>query len=170
MHSQSEVRWFRDIRIAPNNGHHAGARPISFSLVGDAINHFEAGRPVQRDAEHVVEMQMSKLPKLFLTAFAKCQTAIALVCFGFGVQLANAQASHVPAVVTVCAPCHGSDGAGGDVEKPNLAGQKSIYIRRQLEAFRAGRRKHPKMRSIVRDLTDREIDQIVIYYSTLAPR
>ena len=113
---------------------------------------------------------MSRLTKPFLTAFAKCQTAIALVCFGLGLQSANAQAGDVPAVVTVCAPCHGSDGVGGDVEKPNLAGQKSIYIRRQLDAFRAGGRKHPQMGLIVRNLTDREIDQIVIYYSTLAPR
>ena len=61
-------------------------------------------------------------------------------------------------------------GTGGDVEKPNLAGQKSIYLRQQLEAFRAGRRKHPEMKSIARELTDREIDQLVVYYSTLAPR
>jgi cytochrome c553 len=82
----------------------------------------------------------------------------------------NAQISRPPAVVAVCTPCHGIDGTGGDVEKPNLAGQKSIYIRQQLLAFRAGKRKHPEMKLIARDLTDREIDQLVIYYSTLAPR
>jgi cytochrome c553 len=69
----------------------------------------------------------------------------------------------------VCAPCHGVDGAGGDVEKPNLAGQKSIYLRKQLLAFRAGKRKHPDM-NLARDLTDREIDQLVVYYSTLPAR
>jgi cytochrome c553 len=81
-----------------------------------------------------------------------------------------AQTSLPPAIVSVCAPCHGIDGTGGDVEKPNLAGQKSIYIRQQLMAFRTGKRKHPEMRSIARDLTDREIDQLVIYYSTPVPR
>jgi len=115
-------------------------------------------------------MQMSRLPNPLLTAFAKWHVAIALGCCSLGTQSANAQASRVPAIVTVCAPCHGIDGVGGDVEKPNLAGQKSIYIRQQLEAFRTGRRKHPEMRPIARDLTDREIDQLVIYYSTLAPR
>ena len=83
---------------------------------------------------------------------------------------AIAQTSPPPTIVSVCAPCHGIDGTGGDVEKPNLAGQKSIYIRQQLMAFRTGKRKHPEMRSIARDLTDREIDQLVIYYSTLVPR
>jgi cytochrome c553 len=84
--------------------------------------------------------------------------------------LSRAEARRVPAIVEVCAPCHGIDGQTGDVEKPNLAGQKSIYLRQQLLAFRSGKRKHPDMRTISRDLTDREIDQLVIYYSTLMPR
>lgn len=83
---------------------------------------------------------------------------------------ARAQPRRTPAVVAVCAPCHGADGAGGTVEQPNLAGQKSIYLRQQLLAFRSGRRLHPNMRSIARELTDREIDQLVVYYSTLLPR
>lgn len=82
---------------------------------------------------------------------------------------AIAQTPRVPRIVTVCAPCHGTRGDGGDVEKPNLAGQKSIYLRLQLLAFRSGKRKHPQMQSIVRSLNDREIDQLVVYYSTLVP-
>ena len=82
---------------------------------------------------------------------------------------ANAQTPRVPAIVAVCAPCHGVKGDGGDVEKPNLAGQKSIYLRLQLLAFRSGKRKHPQMQSVVRSLRDSEIDQLVVYYSTLVP-
>jgi cytochrome c553 len=83
---------------------------------------------------------------------------------------AEADTRRAPAIVAVCAPCHGVEGTGGDVEKPNLAGQKSIYLRQQLLAFRTGKRKHPDMRTISRELTDREIDQLVVYYSTLVPR
>src|SRR5664279_5000622 len=101
-----------------------------------------------------------------------CRTAVAAV-LGGGFFIAEgaalAQSPSVPRIVTVCAPCHGVKGDGGDVEKPNLAGQKSIYLRLQLLAFRSGKRKHPKMQSIVRGLNDREIDQLVIYYSTLVP-
>ena len=86
-----------------------------------------------------------------------------------GTPQAWAQTSRVPRIVAVCAPCHGADGATGDVEKPNLAGQKGIYLRQQLLAFRAGKRKHPDMKTISRRLTDREIDQLVLYYSTLVP-
>jgi cytochrome c553 len=110
------------------------------------------------------------LLKPLRAALTSWQAAIAVGCLALGVQPANAEASHAPAIVAVCTPCHGADGAGGDVEIPNLAGQKSIYLRQQLEAFRAGRRKHPEMKSIARELTNREIDQLVVYYSTLVPR
>ena len=93
---------------------------------------------------------------------------VTLLCLAH-VGSASAQTSNPPAIVEVCTPCHGTNGTGGDVEKPNLAGQKSIYIREQLLAFRSGKRKHPDMKSIARDLSDREIDQLVIYYSTLSP-
>jgi len=83
---------------------------------------------------------------------------------------AGAQPRAVPTVVTVCAPCHGLDGIGRDVEVPNIAGQQSIYLRSQLMAFRKGQRQHPEMRHLARDLTDREIDELVVYYSTLAPQ
>ncbi|WP_166308910.1 c-type cytochrome [Bradyrhizobium sp. 2S1] len=94
---------------------------------------------------------------------------VILLCLGPLVGIASAQTSNPPAIVEVCTPCHGINGTGGDVEKPNLAGQTSIYIREPLLAFRSGKRKHPDMKSIARDLSDREIDQLVIYYSTLPP-
>ena len=75
----------------------------------------------------------------------------------------------VPTAATVCAPCHGLDGIGRDVEVPNIAGQHSIYLRNQLMAFKKGQRKHPEMRYIARELTDRELDELVVYYSTLPP-
>ena len=96
--------------------------------------------------------------------------AILLTCPDVGIKGASAQPIQPPAIVSVCAPCHGIDGTGGDVEKPNLAGQNSIYIREQLLAFRSGKRNHPEMKTISRDLTNREIDELVIYYSTLVPR
>jgi cytochrome c553 len=81
--------------------------------------------------------------------------------------LAQAQSPRVLEIVGVCAPCHGKDGRSGTVEVPNLAGQKSIYLREQLMAFRAGRRKHPDMKVVAKELTDREIEQLVVYYATL---
>ena len=58
----------------------------------------------------------------------------------------------------------------GDGQKPNLARQKSISVVTGVTHFRAGTRRHPDMKKQARALTDREIDQLVIYYSTLMPR
>jgi cytochrome c553 len=113
-------------------------------------------------------MVLSRRRFLHLQAFAAIPAICAYLSLGF--EGASAQTNRPPTIVTVCAPCHGIDGTGGDVEKPNLAGQKSIYIRQQLMAFRTGKRKHPEMKTIVRNLTEREINQLVIYYSTLVPR
>lgn len=83
---------------------------------------------------------------------------------------AIAQMAHVPAIVHYCAACHGPDGTGRDAETPNIAGQSGIYLRRQLDAFRSGRRRHPQMQRNVESLTGREIDQIVTHYSLLPAR
>jgi cytochrome c553 len=80
-----------------------------------------------------------------------------------------AQTARPPQIVTVCAPCHGADGSSGTVEVPNLSGQRSIYLRKQLLAFRSGQRKHPAMNSVLRNLRNSEIDQLVLYYSLLPP-
>ena len=74
---------------------------------------------------------------------------------------AVAQSTAAPAVAAVCAPCHGLDGTGHDVEVPNLAGQHSIYLRKQLLAFKGGRRKHPEMYFVGRNLNDQDIDELV---------
>lgn len=84
-------------------------------------------------------------------------------------QHTGAQSAGPPSIVKVCTPCHGVSGQGHDVETPTLAGQSGIYLYNQLIAFRTGTRKHPVMKSIARDLTDREIEQIVTYYSILPP-
>ena len=93
--------------------------------------------------------------------------ALAIPLFGF--ERVHAQSAHVPTIISVCAQCHGADGATGDVETPVLAGQKGIYLRLQLLAFRSGKRNHPQMTTIGRNLNDREIDQVVLYYSMLPP-
>jgi cytochrome c553 len=95
----------------------------------------------------------------------RCFVAISMLWANAG----EAQPKLAPVVASVCLPCHGLDGIGHDVEVPNLAGQHSVYPGEQLLAFKNGRRKHPEMYFIGRHLTDREIDELVAYYSTLPP-
>jgi cytochrome c553 len=82
-------------------------------------------------------------------------------------QPAEAQTRVPPRAVAACAPCHGVDGVGRDIEVPNIAGQHSIYLRKQLLAFRNGTRRHPEMQLMARSLNEREIDQVILYYSLL---
>ena len=91
-------------------------------------------------------------------------SAMLLLTSAFG------QPNAPPTVAAACAPCHGMDGIGRDVEIPNIAGQHSVYLREQLLAFKAGKRKHAEMQYIGRHLTDQEINELVLYYSTLQYR
>ncbi len=92
-------------------------------------------------------------------------------CIGllFGLEQSGAQSPRPPPIVSVCAPCHGVDGRSANVETPNLGGQPGIYLREQLIAFRLGSRRHPRMKRLARDLTDREINELVVYFSILPP-
>jgi cytochrome c553 len=97
--------------------------------------------------------------------------AVALLAVGLsGQDKAQAQAAQPTKLVGTCAPCHGFEGIGKDVEIPNLAGQHDVYLSYQLRAFRSGRRKHPDMSFMARKLTDAEINALATYYSGLPPR
>lgn len=86
-----------------------------------------------------------------------------------GADAVRAQSNAPPNAVVACEPCHGRDGIGRDIETPNIAGQHSIYLRNAMLAFKNGQRKHPDMRYMARELSGSEIEQLVVYYSTLLP-
>jgi len=69
-----------------------------------------------------------------------------------------------------CASCHGSDGYGDDKQGiPQLAGQYSAYLLKQVEDIRAGERFHddPDDAEIFREYTDSEIAAMLAYLATL---
>ncbi len=102
---------------------------------------------------------------------ASCLLIVVSICVGTlaGIGHATAQSRTAPRAASICAPCHGLDGVGRSVETPNIAGQSSIYLRKQLMAFKKRERKHPQMRYVARELTDRELDALIVYYSLLPP-
>lgn len=63
-----------------------------------------------------------------------------------------------------CASCHQAAFSGRDLV-PRLAGQSSGYLVSQLEAFAAGRRKHPEAQMPANDT--RDIESIASYLATL---
>ena len=69
--------------------------------------------------------------------------------------------------VPACAGCHEKDG-GGSKKFPRIAGQHTAYLISQMKNFRSGiRNNEPRMRSVVRRLTDQEIVAVAEYVAGL---
>ena len=69
-----------------------------------------------------------------------------------------------------CAACHGDKAQGKTHMKiPQLAGQYSVYITRQIKKFRIGERVHddPRDAEIFKSISDAEIDNMLAYLSIL---
>ncbi len=67
-------------------------------------------------------------------------------------------------LAAACAICHGTNGAnaGG---LPNIAGQPSDYLARQMRDFRDGKRAATIMHQISKGYTDQQIDLLASYFA-----
>ena len=68
--------------------------------------------------------------------------------------------------IPACMSCH-TNGVGGPIETPTLAGQDREYMVAQLNAYAAGARKNDvygRMRDIARKLTPEEREQLARYF------
>jgi len=69
----------------------------------------------------------------------------------------------------VCSQCHGIKTPSADAPFPPLAGRDADYLQLALEQYRNKTRISPIMNNIAGSLTDRDINNIVSYYSRLKP-
>lgn len=67
----------------------------------------------------------------------------------------------------ICSVCHGVSGVSDNDLYPNLAGQNSAYIAKQLRAFKSGERIDPIMAPMATALSDADIQILADYYSAL---
>ena len=65
----------------------------------------------------------------------------------------------------LCAACHGATGHSINPLWPNLAGQKEMYLAKQIKAFRDGVRKDPMMAPMVAALSDDDIANLAAYFA-----
>ncbi len=73
-----------------------------------------------------------------------------------------------PEKAALCTACHGVDGNSNNPEWPNLAGQNSDYLKKQLLDYKNGKtRKAPMMTAIVAGLTEKDMDELSHYYAHL---
>lgn len=66
--------------------------------------------------------------------------------------------------ITACVACHGKDGASKVEINPNLAGQHSEYISKQLKAFKAETRQNASMNQVAGNLSDNDITDIAEFF------
>jgi cytochrome c553 len=64
-----------------------------------------------------------------------------------------------------CAACHGADGNASIPNYPKLAGQHAGYLVKQLQAFKANKRKDPIMAGQVANLSQQDMEDIAAYFS-----
>jgi cytochrome c553 len=66
----------------------------------------------------------------------------------------------------VCVACHGAAGNSGIPANPKLAQQHPEYIVKQLQEFKAGKRKSPVMQPFAAQLSDDDMRDIAFYVAT----
>jgi cytochrome c553 len=68
---------------------------------------------------------------------------------------------------TPCQACHGANGVAISDDIPNLAGQQTVYLQAQLNAFKSGDRKHDVMGPIARQLSDADVTNLAAFWNSL---
>jgi len=80
---------------------------------------------------------------------------------------AQAAGNYAQRYASLCAACHGANGASTLPGAPNLAGQHSFYVVTQLFLYRAGRRSNEAMSAVAKTLTDDDLRGFSDFIATL---
>lgn len=87
-----------------------------------------------------------------------------VACY-WAMQSSANELSTVEQKASTCFGCHGDKGKSGNPQWPNLAAQQSIYIVKQLNAFKSGDRIHPAMQAQAGKLTAEDINNYGAYFA-----
>ncbi|AOU96878.1 cytochrome C [Acidihalobacter yilgarnensis] len=71
------------------------------------------------------------------------------------------------AKAAMCMSCHGAQGISAVPTYPNLAGQKEAYLVKAMHEFKDGTRKNATMNAMVAALSDKDMDNLAAYFSSL---
>lgn len=63
-----------------------------------------------------------------------------------------------------CAACHGADGNSANPVWPNLAGQSTEYLVKELSDFKSGARKNPTMTPMANPLSKEDMADVAAYF------
>lgn len=66
----------------------------------------------------------------------------------------------------VCGACHTADGSRGSAANPIIAGQHADYLVKQLEEFKAGKRKSAVMNGMAATLSHEDMRNVAAFYAS----
>lgn len=96
----------------------------------------------------------------------KIMVFIVALSTSIAIHAAN-NANKMPEKAALCSACHGPNGNSTNPVWPNIAGQHSSYLDKQLHDYKQGTtRKDPTMAAIVANLSDMDMSELARYYST----
>lgn len=79
-----------------------------------------------------------------------------------------ADAARGETLYKTCVSCHGPAGEGNEAMKaPRISGQYDWYIVSQIKAFKALERKNPTMLPFIKNLSDKDIEDLAAYVSKM---
>lgn len=122
---------------------------------------------------------MRRLVENFSTGRGIVTTLLASGVLAFGVSAAEITGSEVnnpgntadlkagEEKAMLCVSCHGQQGISALPMYPNLAGQKELYLRKQLQDFRSGYRPSLVMAPMAKHLSDEDIINLAGYFASL---
>ena len=101
-------------------------------------------------------------------SFARSLVLIALVSIQANASsLVDGDAAAGKNKAATCSACHGAEGVSANPMWPNLAGQKEMYLAKQMKDFRDGNRNDPVMAPMAKGLSDEDIANLAAYYAGL---
>lgn len=96
-----------------------------------------------------------------------CWLAIGITGFAASPAMAGDLKAGKAKAQGVCQTCHGLDGVATIPMAANLSGQQKEYLIAQLEAYRAGKRRHEQMNIVAKMLKDDDIENLAEWYSSI---
>ena len=108
-----------------------------------------------------------------------CNLSVLGAALWFGAfEPASAQGAPAPAAaaagtagVSACIGCHAIPGYQSSFPQvyrvPMIAGQSAKYIESALGAYKRGERNHPTMTAVAKGLSDRQIQEVAVYFAAL---
>ena len=95
--------------------------------------------------------------------------ALALLVIALPARALEGDAEAAKAKISMCIGCHGIEGYRTTFPEvypvPKLGGQYPEYIVAALQAYKAGERSHPTMRSVAAGLSEQDMADLAAYYS-----